>query len=278
VVLYLAHIKKTSKSVHAVKMHSASISAFHDKNFLESACREKAVQDFISGCQRQLGKPVVSREAMTKQIIRNIVRFCVKDSVRLTQPLQFWKEAVFELSAFLGLCRFSDLERLTWDRVSISGEGVTMSFLTRKNDQKHLGHKVFLMATGGEFCPVKIFGQYYKYLSEAFGGNFPSKGFFLPVLDKRGGKYFPSASKAASHSGMRGVQISVMLALGLDWKVFGLHSGKIGGAIEAARANHSKSARNSFGGWGLGSDMADYYDKKLASRSIKAIACTLRIF
>jgi hypothetical protein len=74
---------------------------------------------------------------------------------------------------------------------------------------------------------------------------------------------------------MRGVQISVLSGIGLDWKLFGLHSGKIGGAIAAAKANHPKEARNSFGGWALGSDMADYYDKKLASRSIIAIAVSL---
>jgi hypothetical protein len=150
-------------------------------------------------------------------------------------------------------------------------------FLTRKNDQKHCGHEVFLMATGGLFCPVKIFSQYYKYLSVNFGSAFPATGFVLPVLDKKRGVYAPSGTKAASHAGMRAVQISVLSALLLDWKKFGLHSGKIGGAIEAARAKHSKSARNSFGGWVLGSNMADYYDKKLAARSMKAIAKTLRL-
>jgi hypothetical protein len=184
---------------------------------------------------------------------------------------------MFEVSAFLGLCRFSDLERLTWDRISISSEGVSLVFLTRKNDQKHLGHQVFLMATGGRYCPVALFTQYYRLLNEELGGNFPPGGYFLPVIEKCAGRYIPSASKAASHGAMRAVQITVLLALALDWKLFGLHSGKIGGAIEAARAKHSKSARNSFGGWVLGSNMADYYDKQLASRSSRAIARSLRL-
>jgi hypothetical protein len=107
---------------------------------------------------------------------------------------------------------------------------------------------------------------------------FPPGGYLLPAIERGGGVYKPSASRAASHGAMRAVQISVLKGLGLDWKRFGLHSGKIGGAVEAARAKHSKSARNSFGGWVLGSSMADYYDKKLASRSLQAIARTLRIF
>jgi hypothetical protein len=276
VILYLAHVKISSESVNAVKMHSVSISAFHDKNVLESPCREKAIQEFIAGCQRQLGRPAVSREPITKEILRNIISFCTLDGDSgEARPLQFWRQAAFEAAAFLGLCRFSDLERLTWDRVSIDKQGVTLQFLTRKNDQKHFGHKVLLLANKGLFCPVRLFTNYYVLQSKAVGGNYPKSGVFLPAIGRKNGKYIPVPNKAVSHAGMRGVQVSVLAALNLDWKIFGLHSGKIGGAIEAARARHSKEARNSFGGWALGSNMADHYDKKLASRSIRAIARSL---
>jgi hypothetical protein len=132
-----------------------------------------------------------------------------------------------------------------------------------------------LLANEGPFCPVRIFSAYHSLCSKLLGKVYPKSGYFLPVISKSRGIYRPIPAKAASHGAMRGVQISVLSALLIDWKVFGLHSGKIGGAIEAARAKHSKAARNSFGGWVLGSDMADYYDKQLASRSCKAIAKSL---
>jgi hypothetical protein len=134
------------------------------------------------------------------------------------------------------------------------------------------------MATGEAYCPVMLFSQYYMFLCKAYCKQIPGKGFFLPSISKVRGRYVPKPLVVASHQAMRTTQITVLSGLSLDWKAFGLHSGKIGGAMEAGKSGkHSKESRTLFGGWNKNSDMADHYDKAFETRALVAIATTLRL-
>jgi hypothetical protein len=257
-------------------MHSAAISRFHVENGLFSPTRHVSVSAFFKGARKLLGKPSQAKEALTQELIKKIVDMCVKkdDSTRLDH----FRESVFEMAAFLGMCRFSDLVRVQWKDISVSADMVVINFRTRKNDQYHAGHSVKLLYTGGSYCPVALFSRYKDCLSRAYGGVYPAEGFLLPKIARLRGLYRPVPKCAVSRSGMRAVQKAVMLKGGMDFRLFGLHSGKKGGATLAAFAKkHSLAERTAFGGWSKNSLMADHFDKTLMARACEEIGLTLSI-
>jgi integrase len=237
------------------------------------------VSAFIKGARKLLGKPAQPKTALTKDLIKKIVNVCVEaagpdERARLDR----FREAIFEVAAFLGMCRFSDLVRVKWEDVHINPEFVLINFKTRKNDQFHVGHSVKLLYTGGEFCPVALFSRYKELLKKESGGVYPKTGFLLPKIERSRGRYRPVATCAVSRSGMRAVQKNVMTKCGIDFQLFGLHSGKNGGATLAAFVKrHSLAERTAFGGWARNSLMADQYDQTLMARACEEIGMTLRI-
>jgi hypothetical protein len=217
---------------------------------------------------------------MTHELIKKIVKFCVEDDrPDNTTRLDRFREAIFEVAAFLGMCRFSDLVRIRWKDVAINDNEVVIQFETRKNDQAHRGHSVRLLYTGGNFCPVALFRRYKLALGAALRGNIPqASSFLLPKIEKLRGRYQPSATLAVSRSGMRGIQKIVMCKCGIDYRLFGLHSSKNGGASLAAFTKKlSLAERTAFGGWAKNSLMADHYDQTLMARACEEIGMTLRI-
>jgi integrase len=260
-------------------MHSAAISRFHVENGFVSPTRHASVSAFIKGARRLLAKPACPKAAMTHELIKKIVDRCVREdrpgeSIRLDR----FREAIFEVSAFLGMCRFSDLVRVKWEDITITSDVVLINFITRKNDQTHRGHSVRLLYTGGRYCLVALFNRYKMALSGALGSNYPGSGFLLPKIVRLRGSYRPAVSQAVSRSGMRQIQKNVMNLCGIDFKLFGLHSSKNGGAtLAAAEKRHSLAERTAFGGWAKNSQMADHYDQALMARACEEIGITLMI-
>jgi integrase len=260
-------------------MHSAAIARFHVENGYISPTRHASVSAFIKGARRLLSKPACPKAAMTHELIKKIGNFCVKeDRPDEAIRLDYFREAIFEITAFLGMCRFSDLVRVKWQDISISSEFVIIQFNTRKNDQVHRGNLVKLLYTGGSFCPVALFTRYRLVLSAVLGDIFPTSGYLLPRVDRLRGCYRPSTLAAVSRSGMRQVQKNVMSKCGIDFKLFGLHSSKNGGAtLAASEKRHTLAERTAFGGWAKNSLMADHYDQALMARACEEIGITLMI-
>ena len=178
VCAYLQKVKSCSNSAHAVVMHAASISAHHNLERFRSPTKEVCVQAFIKGCKRLLGKPVVSKHPITKDILRDIISQCTRSDVRkakgsFSRPLNLWRQAIFECAAFLGMCRFSDLVNLKFSDIQITPNFVKLNFFTRKNDQQHKGHSVKLFYSGSNNCPVLLFSKYHERLSQALGKKYP---------------------------------------------------------------------------------------------------------
>jgi hypothetical protein len=60
-------------------MHSAAISRFHVENGFISPTRHASVSAFIRGAKRLLAKPACPKAAMTQELIKKIVTFCVEE-------------------------------------------------------------------------------------------------------------------------------------------------------------------------------------------------------
>jgi hypothetical protein len=123
-----------------------------------------------------------------------------------------------------------------------------------------------------------LYTRYKRALSAALGENYPKSSFLLPKIERVRGLYRPCPGHPVSRSGMRSIQKQVMMKIGIDFRVFGLHSAKNGGSTLAAFVKvQSLAERTAFGGGSKNSLMADHYDQTLMARACKEIGLTLSI-
>jgi integrase len=256
VLAYMQDNLERSKSVQNNVAISASISAFHEKAGLVSPCLNKQVRNFVMGVKKTKSKPVVRKAAMTKEILKQILRHCISTdlySSAPTQPLSLWREAMFELCAFLGMARLDDLLHVKIADITFSESHMTIFCPTRKNDSLNRGHSLLFKITNEVFCPKRVFKLYLERLSS---DTTRYAGPLLPFLKKEE----IIAQKVATYPQMRNTQYSVLAALGLDPKLYGCHSSRRGSCKASKAAGRTEEQVRIAGGWSENSSTPQIYD------------------
>ena len=144
--------------------------------------------------------------------------------------------------SFTALARFHCLTNIkTTDVVFING-GVQLTFWNTKTDHLNQGQSVFLSAVNSYACPVSFIRAYLFRLNwEAFkGGFFPFVGPLFPALTTArtvGGETVSlqrDATPFSKQAALLGMRHHLRHLNILDADSFTLHSGRRGGATQAA--------------------------------------------
>ena len=143
-------------------------------------------------------------------------------------------------------------------------------FPKRKNDQFLTGHSNSVFATNTLFCPCKLLKHYFIRLSESISSKSYS-GPFLPSIKKVNKIWCVNSNKPASYAAIRNTQITVLKAIDIDSKLFGLHSSRAGSAT-LAKDSHSNTEVGYMGGWARNSSMPELYDRNAKVRAKKSVA------
>jgi integrase len=255
----------SGKGVSPVDMAMAAIAAYHERYDLTSPTRSPGVLTMMKGYRKSKGKAPSQAKAMSKRVLGKLIRKALGDSLlpvgTQEKDLSMWRAAWFESTAFSTLSRFSDLQRLKRKDISVTNNMVTLRFDSRKNDNNHKGHFSYLFATGGELCPVRLTRRYLQLLPK------DEETFLLPALTKN-----TVLATAATFGACRKRQIKLLKAIGEDPTIYGLHSGRVGGAVHLANAGVSFNLIGAMGGWALGSLMPQHYARQAEEYRAKLAA------
>jgi hypothetical protein len=253
---YLMHQLTIKKAVSPAQMACAAIADKHVALGLENPCLAPTIRMTIQGIKRKCGKPPVAARAMHKCLVKGLVHRAIgRDIDTFGQDkatLTMWREAWRELICFLSLSRFSDLQRVKRKNVLITENRVQIDFLTRKNDQAHVGHTVFLQrAPGSRYCPVKLTKLYFARLPR------DPEGSVLPDLSQKW-----MFARPATYGACRTQQKKLLRRMGLDPEPYGLHSARVGGCECLEGGDVDKEDMIILAGWAAGSKMPTHYCKK----------------
>jgi hypothetical protein len=244
-------------------MALAAIADAHAMARLPNPCVDAlgSIRLTMQGIKKEFGKESTQAEGLTKGLLKGIINVAIGsdlDGVKAA-PLQLWREAWRELVCFMGVARFSDLNRVRRKDVTLDGNLVQIKFNTRKNDQYHKTHTAFLMRTGGRYCPYKITQMYLSLLP------LDPDTYMLPDCSVKF-KYL----RPASYSACRRIQKSLLRQLDYDPAPYGLHSARVGGMKYLEDGKLSDADMNFVGGWVEGSSMASHYAKTAMAKYLGA--------
>lgn len=255
---YLAYLVSEGKGPASANMALAAINAFHERAGMPSPTKDPSVRLTLKGISRSLGSVPRQAQPMTKKVLNAMAWPIVTDLRRVsngTASLIDLRGLWFELTAFLTVSRFSDLQRVRRRDVLITDLSVQILLHTRKNDPDHAGHSIFLFKSHGEICPVRITKEYLKRLPSSLATP------LLPQIDR--GK---ALTTIASYNGLRSHQKKMLYRIGVDPSLYGLHSGRVGGAITLHDSGWNWDDIGAFGGWTVGSVMPGKYCRQAKGR------------
>jgi integrase len=242
-------------------MAMAAIADRHVSFKHPNPCADPSLKVLMQGIKRQLGKPAVQAEGFTRGQVKGMINLAIGthlDGVKAV-PLIKWREAWREMVSFMGQTRFSDLRGVRKRDVYFEGNMVRIDIQTRKNDQRHVGHSVFLFESGTRYCPVRITRMYLALLP------LDPDCLMLPSLSK-------DFKTPASYASCRNQQKALLLGIGIDPTPYGLHSGRVGGCKCLKDANMSRKDMAEIVGWAEKSKQPDHYSKTAMAKHLKTHA------
>ena len=262
--LYLGHLVLDGKGVSTVRLALAAIAEKHVFNRLVDPTKDATIRMTVQGIQRVLGRPAVQARPITKGTLKGLIHKAIGKDLdsngRVPASLVNWREAWRELASYLTLSRFSDLQRVRKEDITLNYESkiVAIAFKTRKNDQHHSGHVGYMYATNNRYCPFRLTERYLAMLPAS------QSGFMLFNTRTDGAP--------ATFNACRSQQKRLLSLIGLDPRPFGLHSGRVGGAMALEDAQFGSDLIGIVGGWALGSAMPAKYAKKAMAKRRRAAA------
>jgi len=248
--------------VAAVQTLASSIAyEHHNHNFASPTTSFEPLSAFIQGVRKVHGGPRNPVKPLTLEHLKTFIDHLYSHKYGdrgQRAPLRIWRTVWLANMTFYGLSRFNEiqsLKRSDLDFVDNPEPHLLVEIRHSKTDIYSEGSQKLISSNQSEpkYCPVTLTSNYLQYLGPRH------TGYLLPACS-------PGYSN-------RGDQLKMIIyttaledfrallnQLGFDGPSFGLHSGKRGGATEAADNGMGKDDLQRFGNWKSDSVPLKYVD------------------
>ena len=248
--LYLQYVGDTTASKSAVEEAVNAIGWVQQLAGYSPVADSHFVRLVLDGLQRQLAKPKVRKEPVSRDMIEALVN-SLGDRPTLTD-VRLVAACLLAFSAFL---RYDELAKLRCCDVNFSATHMSVHITSSKTDQYRQGDSVVVTRIGSPTCPVSMLERYY-FTMAALSKQSKLRLFRGIVVSKNGEKLRSQGS--LSYTRLRELFLNKLSELGFDAKQFGLHSLRSGGATTAAQAGLPDRLFKRHGHWRSESAKDDY--------------------
>ena len=255
--LYLQQLGDTTKSKASVEEAFNALAWVHSASGLPSPTLCPFVRTTLEGLQRILARPVTKKTLVSVELLARIV----EDASR-SGSLSDLRLATACLLSFAGFLHFNELVHLRSCDIRVQ-EGWMLLHLPRsKTDQLRKGDKLLIARTGNPTCPVAMLECYMRRTQTPWDDQ---RFLFRPICRSKG-KEVLKATGCISYSCLRDLFKKKLEALGMDPRVYGLHSLRAGGATAAANLGVADRLFKRHGRWRSENAKDGYIDDSVELR------------
>ena len=176
-----------------------------------------------------------------------------------------WRTAWSEFFLFRAQARWGDAKLLTVGQFSFFESHMEIFFKERKNDKKKVGHRVYISRSDSGVCLVEVTTLYIARLG-LYKAN-KSTDLILPKILKSKEDFIVLNQPARAES-CRKEQATVLESMGLNSKLYGLHTGKVSGVRALRDAGCEWRDISDKVGWAANSSMPERYGKKSINQNL----------
>ena len=257
-VLYLQHLSESVQSKSAVEEAVHAVSWLHQMAGLPSIAGSPIVQATLGGLRRELAKPKKRKEPVTAEMLLAMVE-AAGPSPSLTEV----RLLAICLVAFAGFLRCEELLKLRCADVAFNTEGMVINITSSKTDQYREGASLVIAHMGTATCPVSMMQRYFSMGHLAHDSQ---DYLFRGIMHTKSGECLRKGG-SLSYSRLRELLLEKISSLGMDPKLFGMHSLQAGGATAAANTGVPDRLFKRHGRWKSESAKDGYVKDSVESRS-----------
>ena len=242
--LYLISLVQSGYSFATIYSAFYSINFFHNSCGISNPCNSSFVKAILEGCKRVSANFVSSKKRLP--ICPEHLHALVQRFAGVNASLSDIRDVCLCLVSFAGFLRFNEASNIRWCDIDFKDTYFSLYIPRSKTDQYGSGSTRVVARTGNPTCPFNMLRRY-AHLS---GDSFNSTEFVFRSLSKsKNGNYSLRAGSKLSYSRARELFIEKFKAIGLDTKLYGLHSLRIGGASAAANNDLPDRVIKKHGRW-----------------------------
>lgn len=251
-------------SLSKVSMLSAAIANEHRIHLKTSPTTHESISQLFRAfrlCPHKMRDPVLP---LTNEILRKLINHLYQvahghNAVKASPVL--WRTVWRLVMEYHTLGRWDDVVKLRRSDLQFEEEPskhLQVTFRNGKTDMYNEGGKRIVAADINEplYCPVQLTRHYLRFLGSAHFG------FLIPACNPQGK---PNQEKPASYSSCLEDLRGLFTTLGIEGR-YGEHSGKRGGASQAAENGMPTETLKRLGGWKSDHVPQKYVDLTVRSR------------
>ena len=207
--------------------------AFYGLNWLHKVlnvpnpCESTLVRHVKDASKRILKNRVVKKCPIRPHHLRRLV-----SKFGRSRNLLHLRVVAIALVSYAGFLRYDEVSQIRRNHIQFEATYFNLFIPSSKTDQEADGETVHIAYTGHATCPGKALR---RYLRSAQVKDDDSRYIFRPATRTKDGHKLKDAIKPIAYTTTRDTVMAAVQDIGLNRKLFGLHSFRRGGASEAAR-------------------------------------------
>lgn len=259
VSVYLIHLTNIGKSTSSLNEAFYAISWAHKLAGVLNPCRMDLVNSVKEGSLRSVGHNIVKKEPITPDTLYKIVLMFANESANLKNL----RLACMCLLGYAGFLRFSELANIRRSHVFFHDSYIKLFLEASKTDVYREGREVVISKTGNITCPVNMLQ---RYLISASIDSASDDFIFRPLSFCKSINSFKLRKGQLSYTTARNILLDALESVGLDKKLFGMHSLRSGGASFAAASNVEDRLFKKHGRWKSDKAKDGYIKESIVNR------------
>ena len=203
------------------------INWLHDVLGLTNPCESKMVLAIKESAKRILKRPTVKKCPIKPHHLQ-----CIVLKYGDTNSLLDIRVCTISLVSYAGFLRYDEVSSIKSCNLRFKRTYFKIFLESSKTDQAGEGDTVYIARTGLATCPYRMIKRYLDIGNISTSDN---EFIFRPVVKTKEGHRFKKVNKPISYTTARDTVMDAVQSIGLDRKLFGLHSFRRGGATESAK-------------------------------------------
>ena len=253
VALFLIEMGQNTGSAANIRGAIPAICWGHRMAGVEHNLETQFIKDIAVGLRRKYAKPRKPKEVFSSVDLIKCVELAD------LSVLKELRSITIMVLSFTGFFRFDEVSKLKWADICFKEGYVEITVRKSKTDQLREGNKVLIAQAVSKACAVNLLKKY-LIVSE---GVLLSESYVFRALNNRNG--LRMVNKPMSYTSVRELIAEQFVKIGLDAKLFGLHSLRAGGATEAANNHVSDRLFRRHGRWACDASKDLYIKDNLSS-------------
>ena len=258
--LFISAVIQRNGKFGTIEQAFYAINWLHNVLGQKNPCDHQLVRYLKGAAKRLLKKPRVKKCPIRPHHLRELVKH-----LRGSKNLLDIRVLTVSLLSYAGFLRYDEVSRIRRHNIRFDQFHLKIFIESSKTDQEADGDTVYIAATGRSTCPSKALR---RYLERAEISENDHRYIFRPSVRTKGGHRLKEADKPVSYTTTRDAVMAAIQDIGLNRKLFGMHSFRRGGATEAAKRGVPDRLFKKHGRWSSENAKDGYVSEDVETRLI----------